>query len=207
MPDQSTKDLILNAAIDLFAQYGRNGVSTARIAESAGVNKALIFYYFSSKDGLYEEVFRHIVGRVVTLTKEVASAEKGLPEIESFVTNHINSLRENPALIKIVFRELYYGQGFSSSLLKKELAATFNNLRTQLVQAIRNARERDQIRDVDLFHTVFSIISLDIFFFFGKPIFELIAPEIDVEQLENDRAEHVLDLLLNGIRRKEECIT
>ena len=49
-----------------------------------------------------------------------------------------------------------------------------------------------------------NIISLDIFFFLGKPIVELINPNIDSVDFEKKRIDHVLDLLMNGLRKHPE---
>ena len=49
-----TRARILDAAISAFSQLGLAGARTEQIAEAAGVNKALLYYYFKSKEALYE---------------------------------------------------------------------------------------------------------------------------------------------------------
>jgi TetR/AcrR family transcriptional regulator len=53
--DASTRDLILNTALEAFAQQGFDGASTRSIANQAGVNQGLIPYYFGSKEALWRE--------------------------------------------------------------------------------------------------------------------------------------------------------
>ena len=58
---QEMREAIRNAAIREFAQGGLAGTSTQMIAQSAGITKAQLHYYISSKEALYQEVLGHIV--------------------------------------------------------------------------------------------------------------------------------------------------
>ena len=57
---EETRSRIIDAAIELFAQYGFEGTSTRSLAERANVNLPAIQYYFGSKEGLYRAVFEHV---------------------------------------------------------------------------------------------------------------------------------------------------
>src|SRR5271165_1569641 len=62
---EQTREAILRAAIREFSAHGLSGARTEAIAESAGANKALLYYYFKSKKGLYEAALEEISGKVV----------------------------------------------------------------------------------------------------------------------------------------------
>lgn len=62
---QATKQRLLEAAIQEFSQYGIAGARVDRIAAAAGSNKAQIYTYFGSKDGLFEAVFEAMVIAVI----------------------------------------------------------------------------------------------------------------------------------------------
>jgi AcrR family transcriptional regulator len=70
------KDKILNAAEEIFAMKGYGGARTAEIAKKAGVNKALLHYYYSSKDGLYHAVMDRILFELIQIAQDVL--KKGL---------------------------------------------------------------------------------------------------------------------------------
>jgi AcrR family transcriptional regulator len=53
----TSKDKILETAVLVFREKGRDGAKMQEIADAAGINKAMLHYYFSSKDLLFEEVF------------------------------------------------------------------------------------------------------------------------------------------------------
>jgi len=202
MDESETKQRILDTATDLFGRHGMDGVSTGDIAKSAGVNKALVFYYYGSKDRLYRAVFRKLVDSMVQSIRDVTSAaDPGLPRIEAFIRSHITRLRENPDFAGIVIRELLYTGEDEVPGLHGEMAATLSLLKEELLEALFDARRAKQIRNVDLLHTIISIISLDIFFFLGKPVVRMVNPDMDVDEFEKERIDHVLDLLMNGLKK------
>src|ERR1700739_4949512 len=76
-----TRQRILDAAAREFAAYGLAGARTEAIAAAAGVNKALLYYYFDSKDRLYQAALEEIAARVrdttmATLLKDASPGER-----------------------------------------------------------------------------------------------------------------------------------
>ncbi len=61
--EETTKERIFSVAIDLFAQKGFDAVSLREIAEAAGIRKATLYYYFTSKDQMLENIFEYMMGR------------------------------------------------------------------------------------------------------------------------------------------------
>ncbi|MEP7176615.1 MAG: helix-turn-helix domain-containing protein, partial [Gemmatimonadales bacterium] len=59
--DPSTRDLILDAAERLFADQGFARTTIKQIGRQAGVNSALLYYYFADKDRLYREVLARFI--------------------------------------------------------------------------------------------------------------------------------------------------
>lgn len=84
------KEKILNAALEQFLAHGKKGATTKAIAESAGVNKAMIHYYFSSKDKLFIACVRDILERMEQTfhTVNVRSIEDYEIYIESLIKSY-----------------------------------------------------------------------------------------------------------------------
>jgi AcrR family transcriptional regulator len=57
----ATREKILNAATKIFARKGFDGARVEEIAQKAGVNKALIYYYFKSKEDILEEIMKQFL--------------------------------------------------------------------------------------------------------------------------------------------------
>ncbi len=55
---EAPRDKIKRAAVKIFAQKGFSGSSAQEIADEAGVNKSMLFYYFQSKENLFYSIFR-----------------------------------------------------------------------------------------------------------------------------------------------------
>lgn len=203
MDENETKTRILDTAACLFGERGKSAVSTTEIARVANVNKAMIFYYFGSKDELYRAAFMKWVGDLMqTIGERLSGVEPGLPMIEAFVRAHTGYLLERPGLVRLIIRELLA----SDSVFPTLFAETINphGIREKIIGSLEIAREKGEIRDVDPLHTAVNIISMDVFVFLGKPIVKLINPEVDIEKFVEERVHHILDLLMNGLRKKPE---
>ena len=203
-----TRETILAVATELFGTYGLNGVSTRQIAQAANVNKTLIFYHFQSKENLYLSVFKSRIkdfrDRIDTL---FAETETGLPSIEAFVRAQIGFLGENRDIVRILIRELIDNESqidSPPSVILKEAIDTLRPVSTKLFQSINEAREKGDIRDVDPAQTLVNIISLNIFFFLGQPIMQIVNPAFATTEFQGRRVDHVLDLLLNGLKERTD---
>lgn len=106
MERKSNLENILKVAEESFAKSGYRGVSLQEIAETAGISKSLIFYYFKDKKELYEELIKKSVDLVLIKLKEAISSRKSPTEkIEEFVKNFFELLLNEEHLIQLLARE------------------------------------------------------------------------------------------------------
>lgn len=204
MDDSEPKVRILDTAARLFGERGKAAVSTTEIASEANVNKAMIFYYFGSKEELYRAALRKWFGELGEhLETKLSGVEPGLPTIEAFVRAHIGFLMVHPELVRLIVRE-WLASDFKSPPVYDDPFQPFRIIRDRLLESLRIARELGQIRNVDPLHTAVNIISMDVFVFLGKPIVIGINPGIDIDRFVEERVHHILDLLMNGLRKKPE---
>jgi AcrR family transcriptional regulator len=115
-PDASRK-AILQAALVEFAEEGLAGARVDAIAETAGVNKALLYYYFHDKESLYGAVldlfFERLLDRVMTVCDRPGTAGE---RFLSYAKAHFDSIAESP----------YYAHIFMSELMSASSPSTFN---------------------------------------------------------------------------------
>ena len=205
MREEKTKAKILASATKLFGERGKYGVSTGDIARDAQVNKALIFYYFNSKDELYRTIFRSVMHEFVENVRgKMSEVEPGLPAVEAFVRSHIQILEENNTMANMMIRELLFSDAKESTVIRRDFAEVFKTLRNDMLRALSSARSSGQVRDVEPLQAIVSIVSLDVFFFLWKPFVQMISPAADREKFGSERIEHVVDLLMNGLRKHQE---
>ena len=70
-----TENSIFEAALDVFSRKGKDGARMQEIADAAGINKAMLHYYFRSKDLLYESVFGHVARHFFSALEAVMTAK------------------------------------------------------------------------------------------------------------------------------------
>ncbi len=199
----TSKEKIVEAAVHEFSKGGYPGARVDNIAKVAGVNKAMIFYYFGSKEGLYKFIIKSIIGQLMTVIKKSGGIDPDIkPEkfIDSFPENYIRFFSGNRDYLRIIGVDLI----LNPSNLKEALSEFFNS-ETQLVpqnlkRAIPGWYKEGLISENDPVHIFLNIISLCIF-----PLIVKVFPEIifniklDNEKFIEDRIRSTKNLLKRGL--------
>ncbi|MGE5317271.1 MAG: TetR/AcrR family transcriptional regulator [Chloroflexota bacterium] len=162
--DLSTEDKIKNAARKVFSEKGYFGTRTRDIAEEAGINLALVNYYFRSKEKLFELVMQEkiyqLFGTIVPIM--INSSMSFESKIDIIVDSYIDMLIENPDLPIFVFNEIKNNpQGFGLKLQAGPLmeeSSFFKQLRERNTQ-------------IDPIHFILSFIGMMVFPFIARPVF------------------------------------
>ncbi len=105
-----TRERILRAAIALFSRGGYDGVSVDAIVARAGVNKRMVYHYFSNKNGLYTAALESVFGRLAGVEAEVFSDDPQ-PEValERIVSAYFHFLRDTPEFVSLLLWENLQG--------------------------------------------------------------------------------------------------
>ena len=107
MADTDSRNQILDAAEQLFAEQGFARTTIKQIGRAAGVNSALLYYYFADKEELYQEVLRRLIGNLVERTS--GSLDRpGPPEsrLRALVAAQAEAIASNPRFPRLLVREL-----------------------------------------------------------------------------------------------------
>ena len=108
-PDGDTERRILAAARTVFMRSGTAGARMQEIAEEAGVNQALLHYYFRTKNRLAEAVFREAAGRLAPAVARVFGSDRPIEEkVEQFVHLYIDTARQHPYLPGYILSEMHH---------------------------------------------------------------------------------------------------
>ena len=104
---EATKAKIIENAMILFSQKGYDATTADDVAAACGVNKAMIFYYYKNKAGLYEAVMSEALSAIHA---EVITSEKccvsPLADLEAFIRTYASYCEQNPYLPALLLREL-----------------------------------------------------------------------------------------------------
>jgi len=169
---EKTRAAILKAALEEFAHEGVTGARTDEIARRAGVNKALLYYYFKDKDGLYaatlEQVFSGLFETVMAVLErtDLPPREKLLLYIQA----HFDYIASSPMYPRVVQREfMRSGPRALSPIAGRILERHGRPIYTRLEKLIAEGAESGDFRAVDPTHTVTSILGTIVFYFISLP--------------------------------------
>src|SRR5690606_27953182 len=105
--EKETDEKIYEAARDVFHERGFDGARMQDIANRAGINKALLHYYYRSKDLLFEKVFQAAASKLMPGVVQALRGNDPLPvKVDMFVTAYIDTLRANPFMPGFILHEL-----------------------------------------------------------------------------------------------------
>jgi TetR/AcrR family transcriptional regulator len=194
---------ILAAAERLFAGSGLDGTRTETIAAEAGVNKALLYYYFESKDALYEAVLENHVSEFFQRAAAVLnSKEKAGDTVLAYVGMSFDFIAARPHFPALIQRLSMSGGRPFERLARKYSAP----LAERLAQVIRHGIRSGEFRRVDPEHTVISLVALTRFHFAVAPIVRAVTGRdpYDPDNVSRRRNE-VLDFVRYGLFRNPEA--
>jgi len=172
-PEQS-RAAILQAAVREFAREGVAGARTDAIARSAGVNKALLYYYFKDKESLYQAVLDEVFSGLRS-TIHAALAQKLPPRnrLIAYVRAHFDYIASNPLYPRIVQAE-FLRAGRDSSRIKHIAEDYFRPVFSQISSLLKEGIESGAFRPVNPAHFIPSMVSVIAFFFNTAPVMKVI---------------------------------
>ena len=127
---------IMEAAEELFAEKGFDGTSVRDVAKEAGVNLAMISYYFGSKEKLMESLFKYR-GEFIKMQLESMIENKELSSLEkvyALINNYIERIMKQQCFHKIMAREQMVDLKGTTTQLIHELKRTNQELVKKLIQ-------------------------------------------------------------------------
>ncbi len=177
--DKLTEEKIFEAATDVFVDKGMDGARMQDIASHAGINKALLHYYYRTKDQLFNAVFEMLAARVLKKFAPVFDENLSLEaKIRFFYKEHITFLLENPKLPAFILNEINRNPARIKKLLKN---IHFETLWFNLYNQHKNELDKYNITEKTLPQLLISIASISVFPFAARGIIEGILEKIDVD--------------------------
>jgi hypothetical protein len=168
--EKSTEEKILLAAKKTFLTKGMAGARMQDIADVAGINKALLHYYFRSKEKLFEVIFMEAAQKLFQEITSIFESDMPLFEkIENICEQYINTMSENPHLPLFVLNEINRDpKNFLKKIWNKQ---GFPGPQKFLDQVKKEAK-KGVIKKVNPLQLLINLISLCIFPFVGKAMIQ-----------------------------------
>jgi len=199
--DKNTEDRILEAARKVFVRKGMAGARMQDIADEAGINKAMLHYYFRNKEKLFGVTFREAALRLFPRINDIINADKPLfSKIEDFCSEYIDICIEDPYVPLFVINEI--GQNPDGFLKKYWVGKSRPDPRRLMLQIGEEVR-KGTIRPVNPVHLVMNLLSMTLFPFIAKPVFQqhLDIPKKLFRELMEQRKKEIPQFIINAIRK------
>ena len=202
MKDEKTEDHILSAAEKVFQRKGMDGARMQEIANEAGINKAMLHYYYRSKRFLFEAVFNQAFSLIAPEINRVVNEEIPLFEkIRKFTYSYIDFIQKHPYLPNFIIQELNRDSDFINVLQSRKGFPDFRNFQAQVEQEVRDGK----IRPIKAEQLFIHLLSLNIFPFLAAPLLKgfLKINDKTYKNLMEERKEEVANIIINYIQIKE----
>jgi AcrR family transcriptional regulator len=173
--DHDTEGRILDAAHAVFVRRGTAGARMQDIAREAGVNQALLHYYFRSKDRLAEAVFRRTAGSLFPQVVQVMTADIPIEEkVSRVVEIEIDHLSRTPGLPGYLISELHHHPERVPQLIAALTGASADAVRPRVLEKVKQqidaAVRAGRLRPIAPEQFLVNLLSLCVFPFAARPL-------------------------------------
>ncbi|HKN22303.1 MAG TPA: TetR/AcrR family transcriptional regulator [Terracidiphilus sp.] len=172
-----TRSRILDAALTEFAANGLAGARTEQIAAAAGVNKALLYYYFESKEKLYAATLEMVSARVRDRSMAVFLREASPGErVVRAALDHFDRIltqREFQSLMQQEMMRVHKGETAELPILVKRV---FSPLMTMFQSMVREGIASRELIDAEWMQIVLAALGANVFYFLSAPVWRQTVP-------------------------------
>ncbi|NOX86214.1 MAG: TetR/AcrR family transcriptional regulator [Chlorobi bacterium] len=204
--EKSTEDKIIKSARKVFIAKGLDGARMQEIADVAGINKALLHYYFRTKTKLFEKVFTTAFREIFVILENVVSGEMDFEQfLEKFITHYVKLLKSKPYIPQFVIHELNRNPGLIVEQLQNK-----SFIKERIFEIVEQAIKEKIIRPISPVHLITNILALCIFPFVARPIITGFVMDGDKNKYKayiNERPEQIIGFVKHAIllNQKEEA--
>jgi TetR/AcrR family transcriptional regulator len=173
-PEES-RAAILEAAAREFAEFGVAGARTDTIAREAGVNKALLYYYFKDKETLYGSVLDNAFSGLKSAVFKVLDSD--LPpreKIMAYAGAYFDFIAANQLYPRLMQREMMRAREGQSQHIDKIIKNYIQPIFLRVGEVLREGITAGEFRAVNPAHFVPSMVAMIVFYFSSAPMMQKI---------------------------------
>ena len=198
--DLTTEEKILDAARKVFIEKGLDGARMQDIADRAGINKAMLHYYFRNKEKLFEVIFQEVASRLFPKMIAIMSSDLSLfDKIRQFTHDYLETVMENPYLPLFVLNEVNkQPEVFVKNMFGNQMPPVLI-----LVNQIEAEIKEGIIKPISPLHLIINMLSLCIFPFVSKPIImqTMNMDELQFRNIIEQRKTQIAEFIIESIKK------
>ncbi|MCX6146369.1 MAG: TetR/AcrR family transcriptional regulator [Candidatus Kapabacteria bacterium] len=201
LEQENTEEKILNAARKVFTSKGYAAARMDDIAKEAGMNRALIHYYFRSKDKMFQIIFEEKFRIFFLSISSVLTSDNDVKEkVVNLIRMYFEQLIENPDLPLFIINAVNASPENFIKLTNKLNVSPKEAFKSFHIQ-VQKEVEEGKIRNIKPYVLILNILSLSIFPFIARKMFMNINNISETEYFEilENRIEDVINMVLNDL--------
>lgn len=197
--EKDTEERILNAAKTIFQEKGMAGARMQEIADKAEINKALLHYYFRSKEKLFQKIFQDIIYNfLMPILKEFNTNKPLEVKIWNFTESYLEMLKKNPHVPIFMLSEIRRNPETLQEIANKEFKLNNELLQSQIDEEV----EKGNYKPTSFINLFINIISLCAFPFAAEPMLKTVFNMNDqaFHDLIEERKQLVPNMIIAGLK-------
>jgi len=204
-----SRERIIKAAIEVFAEKGKYGMRMDEIAERANINKAMVYYYYSSRENLYREVLESVMRRYFTMLSSaieqiINDNTDHVDKLRRFVITSLDVLSHDRIVAKLVIDALASEPEELSRVMENLKKDPKLNIPKKMLDFLEDGMEKGIFRKLNPKQLLINIVAMSLFYFIAKPVATVFL-DLDIEDEQaflKERQQSVIELLLDGIVKR-----
>jgi TetR/AcrR family transcriptional regulator len=144
---------ILDAALEIFSSYGFRGATVDQIAESAGMTKPNLLYYFRRKDDIYLAILTRTLELWLQPLESLGDSDDPIAEIRTYIDRKLEMSRDNPKASRLYALEIMQGAPIIGAVLETRLKTLVDDK----ADVIRRWIAEGRLAPIDPHHLIFVI--------------------------------------------------
>jgi TetR/AcrR family transcriptional regulator len=195
------RELILEAALEVFSTHGFRGATVDQIAEAAGMSKPNLLYYFRSKEAIHATLMQRLLDTWLAPLRELDDIGYPMTELRGYIRRKLEMARDFPRESRLFANEILQGAPRILPLLEGEL----KSLVDEKVEVIRGWMRNGRIARTDPYHLIFSIwATTQHYADFDVQVRAVLGPDRGSDGRFEDAARFLEGLFVEGLRPKRE---
>ncbi len=177
-----------------------DGARMQEIADEAGINKAMLHYYYRSKQLLFEAVFSNAFSLLAPQLNKILNDDSSIEyKVKNFTNNYISFIIKHPYLPNFIIQELNRNPKFFEKIQQNTAFPTLEKFKNQVASEV----EKGILKPIDGEQLFINIISLNIFPFVATPLIKgfLKIDDKGFKQLMEQRKTAVSEFIINSIKK------
>lgn len=196
---QEKREVILEAALEVFSTNGFRGSTIDQIAEAAGMSKPNLLYYFRRKEDIHETLMHRLLDTWLAPLKELDDIGDPMTELRSYIRRKLEMARDFPRESRLFANEILQGAPRIMSMLEGEL----KTLVDEKVEVIKGWMRSGKVAKADPWHLIFAIwATTQHYADFDVQVRAVLGPDRGGEGRFEDAARFLEQLFVEGLRPK-----